>query len=87
MKKVYYLAAAALVVVGLTGCNRGWPGCFGRGLFYPGHEAYGAYYDSCDSCGSHYGDAGSEWVPVLPENAESVPTEAPAEATDSAADA
>ncbi len=87
MKKVYCLLAVGLLTVGLTGCNRGWPGCFGRGLFYRAPENYEAY-DTCDECGSaHYGDTSGEWVPVTPENLPPLPTQAPAKATDASPDA
>lgn len=76
MKKVYFLVAAGLITAGLAGCNRGWPGCFGRGLFYRTPEAYEDYCEPCDEYETYYDDASAEWVPVAPESLPPVPTEA-----------
>jgi hypothetical protein len=87
MKKVYCLVAVGLLTVGLTGCNRGWPRCFGCGLFNRNQETYETYYDSCDECGeSYYDDTSAEWVPVSPQDLPPVPTQAPAKAADTSAD-
>ena len=79
MKKLYFLGMAGLVAISLAGCNRAWPGCFGRGLLWTP-----AVYDACDPCceteveGSYYVEPDSEWVPATaPTIVEPLPTPAP----------
>jgi hypothetical protein len=87
MKKLYLLACVGLLTACLAGCNRGWPGCFGRGQTYA-PQAYQTYapqaYETCDPCcesqgyGAYYVEPGSEWVPATtPITVESLPTPGP----------
>lgn len=87
MKKAFFLLIVGVLAASLVGCNRGWPGCFGRGLFYRDPGNYETYYEPCDECGSYHGDTNAEWVPVDPENLPPRPTQAPAKATDASKDA
>ncbi len=78
MKKLYFLASVGLLTACLAGCNRGWSGCFSRGLTYTPES-----YENCDPCcesegyESYYVEPGGEWVPTT---VESIPTPGPAPA-------
>ena len=90
MKKVYFLMSVGLLTATFAGCGRGWPGwncCLGRGLFYRAPQAQEECCDSYDEYETYYSDTSGEWVPVAPENLPPVPTEAPAKARGTSADA
>lgn len=82
MKKLCFLAIVGLLTTCLAGCNRGWPNCFSRGLFYAPQTC-----EPCESCcegevyegyESYYVEPGAEWVPATtPQTLESVPETAP----------
>jgi hypothetical protein len=85
MKKLIYVSAIGLLLLGMSGCNRSWPSCFClRNRDCPpadccetcdpccsGDEAYGEYYMP--------GVSDVEWVPQsAPSTIDSLPTPGPA---------
>ena len=76
MKKVSGLLAVAVLTLGLTGCNNGWPRMFCNDC------TYDAVYEDCDPCTSYYGGEtdGGGWVSEpTPAGMDTVPVPGPAE--------